>query len=59
MISLIADDIYHAYLNGFNTRMLLHEFGCYQQCPEEIHVRVEAIESYFMTEVSFIREYIS
>ncbi|UJR29122.1 hypothetical protein I4U23_010336 [Adineta vaga] len=45
-----ADDIYHTYLNGFNTRMLLHEYGSYQQCPDEIHVRVEAIESYFMTE---------
>ncbi|CAF0913838.1 unnamed protein product [Adineta ricciae] len=45
-----ADGIFHAYLNGFNTRMLLHEYGCYQQCPDELHVRVEAIESYFMTE---------
>ncbi|CAF1192440.1 unnamed protein product [Adineta steineri] len=45
-----ADDIYHAYLNGFNTRMLLHEYSSYQQCPDELHVRVEAIESFFMTE---------
>lgn len=49
---ILADDIFHAYLNGFNTRMLLHEYGSYQQCPDELHVRVEAIESYFMTEVS-------
>ncbi|CAF1110671.1 unnamed protein product [Rotaria sordida] len=45
-----ADDIYHAYLNGLNTRILLHEYGCYQQCPDELRVRVEAIESFFMTE---------
>jgi hypothetical protein len=32
--------------------MLLHEYGSYQQCPDELHVRVEAIESFFMTEVS-------
>ncbi|CAF1637779.1 unnamed protein product [Rotaria magnacalcarata] len=44
-----ADDIYHAYLNGLNTRILLHEYGCYQQCPDELRVRVEAIESFFMT----------
>ncbi len=48
----LADDIYHAYLSGLNTRMLLHEYGSYQQCPDELHVRVEAIESFFMTEVS-------
>jgi len=45
-----ADDIYHAYLNGLNTRILLHEYGSYQHCPDEIHARVEAIESFFMTE---------
>jgi len=50
---ILADDIYHAYLNGLNTRILLHEYGCYQQCPDELHARVEAIESFFMTEVSF------
>ncbi|CAF4598880.1 unnamed protein product, partial [Rotaria magnacalcarata] len=43
----VADDIYHAYLNGLNTRILLHEYGCYQQCPDELRVRVEAIESFF------------
>lgn len=45
-----ADDIYHTYLNGFNTRMLIHDYGSYQNCPDELNVRVEAIESYFMTE---------
>lgn len=45
-----ADDIYHTYLNGFNTRMLIHEYGSYQNCPDELNVRVEAIESFFMTE---------
>jgi hypothetical protein len=50
-ISALADNIYHAYLNGLNTRMLLHEYGSYQQCPNELHVRVEAVESLFMTEV--------
>lgn len=45
-----ADDVHHAYLNGFNTRMLLHEYGSYQHCPDELHFRVEAIESHFMTE---------
>ncbi|CAF0866639.1 unnamed protein product [Rotaria sp. Silwood1] len=45
-----ADDIYHAYLSGLNTRILLHEYGSYQQCPDELHFRVEAIESFFMTE---------
>ena len=33
--------------------MLLHEYGCYQQCPDELQVRVEAIESYFMTQVGY------
>lgn len=45
-----ADDVYHGYLNGFNTRMLLHEYGSYENCPDELHFRVEAIESHFMTE---------
>lgn len=45
-----ADDVYHGYLNGFNTRMLLHEYGSYQNCPDELHFRVEAIESHFMTD---------
>lgn len=45
-----ADEIYHAYLNGLNTRILIHEFGSYQQCPDELRARVEAIETYFMTE---------
>ncbi len=53
IIEILADDIYHAYLNGLNTRILIHEYGSYQQCPDELHVRVEAIESFFMTEVSF------
>ena len=52
---LLADEIYHAYLTGLNTRILLHEYGSYQQCPSELHVRVEAIESHFMTEVSCLR----
>lgn len=45
-----ADDVHHVYLNGFNTRMLLHEYGSYQNCPDELHFRVEAIESHFMTD---------
>jgi hypothetical protein len=53
IIEILADDIYHAYLNGLNTRILIHEYGSYQQCPDELHVRVEAIESFFMTEVSY------
>ena len=52
---LLADEIHHAYLAGLNTRILLHEYGSYQQCPAELHVRVEAIESHFMTEVSGLR----
>ncbi len=34
--------------------MLLHEYGSYQQCPDELHVRIEAIESFFMTEVRVV-----
>lgn len=52
-ILFLADDVYHGYLNGFNTRMLLHEYRSYENCPDELHVRVEAIESHFMTEVKF------
>ena len=46
-----ANDIYHTYLSGFNTRMLIHEYGSHQNCPDELNVRIEAIESFFMTEV--------
>ncbi len=56
IIEILADDIYHAYLNGLNTRILIHEYGSYQQCPDELHVRVEAIESFFMTEVSYLNK---
>jgi len=45
-----ANDIYHTYLSGFNTRMLIHEYGSHQNCPDELNVRIEAIESFFMTE---------
>ena len=40
-------------MSGINTRILLHEFGSYNKCPDELHARIEAIESHFMTEVCY------
>ncbi|CAF0830312.1 unnamed protein product [Didymodactylos carnosus] len=45
-----ADNVSHAYLNGINARILLHEYGSYLNCPEVVHAKVEHVESFFMTE---------
>mmetsp|Transcript_13615 Transcript_13615/g.23160 ORF Transcript_13615/g.23160 Transcript_13615/m.23160 type:complete len:757 (-) Transcript_13615:141-2411(-) len=39
----------HLYLHPVNVKMLLHQYGCLQECPLDIHGRLVFTERYTMT----------